>query len=431
MLAVWIVAGLIVLCGALTLSEVGSAYPFSGGIYVYVREAYGRPIGFLFGWAQLVLLRPSSIGAVAVVFGQYFLRLLGVTEDNPNFAMLTAIAALCAIVVVTVANYVGVKFGTLIQNVTTIAKTAGLLALILLALVLALPGSGGHFSPAVPTGSFSMSMFGLALVSVLWAYDGWADGSYVSGEIVDPKRNVPRAILIGTLGIIAIYLLANLAYLAVFSVQEMAKSPIIAADAMSKLVGAWGVTFIIATVMISTFGTLNGSVLTSPRVFFAVAEDKMFFAPLAKVHPKYGTPHVSVALTGFLGIAYVVAATAMRGSQAFTALTDAFVIGIVPFYALAVGSIFVFRRRKSGEPTDPSEDSLMDPVTSSVEHFHTYSPSVRAPLFPLTPVVFIVATIFLLANAIIDSAARIPTMITLGILLTGAPIYQVLFTRKA
>ncbi|HMS56874.1 MAG TPA: amino acid permease [Fimbriimonadaceae bacterium] len=431
MLAVWIVAGLIVLCGALTLAEVGSAYPYSGGIYVYVREAYGRTVGFLFGWAQLVLLRPSSIGAVAVVFGQYFLRLFGINEEHPDFAVLTAAAAIGAIATVGAANYVGVRFGTLIQNLTTVAKVAGLLVLVGLAYALALPNASAHFSPAVPPGSFSMSAFGLALVSVLWAYDGWADGSYVSGEMVDPKRNVPKAIVLGTIGIIAIYLLANVAYLAVFSVQEMAESQIIAADAMARLVGTGGVTIIIATVMLSTFGTLNGSVLTSPRVFFALAEDKMFFEPLARVHPRFNTPHVSVLLTATLGVIYVIAATIMRGSQAFTALTDAFVIGMVPFYALAVGAIFVFRKRHSGESANLEDDSLIDPITSGAEHVHRYRPSVRAVLFPITPIIFIGSTLYLLINALWDDASRLPTLITLGILLTGIPIFWVAFGKKA
>lgn len=430
MLAVWIVAGLIVLCGALTLAEVGSAYPYSGGIYVYVREAFGRAVAFLFGWAQLVLLRPSAIGAVAIVFGQYFLRLFGVTDTDANFAVFTAIASISAIVLVAAANYLGVRFGSLIQNLTTVAKTAGLLALVVLAFVLTGSSSASHFSPLVPPGSFTLSAFGLALVSVLWAYDGWADGSYVNGEIADPKRNVPKAIVLGTAAIIAIYVLANFAYLTVFSIDEMASSQIIAADAMSKLVGVGGVTFIIVTVMLSTFGTLNGSIFTSPRIFFALAEDKMFFTPLAKVHPRYHTPHVSIVLTATLGISYVIAATVMRGSQAFTVLTDAFVIGMVPFYVLAVASVFVFRNRKRGEPIDVSEDSLVDPVTSGGEHFHLYSPSVRTPLYPVVPLVFIVANAFLLVNALVDANARIPTLVTLGILLTGLPIFWTAFVKR-
>ena len=290
MLAIWIIGGFFVLCGALTLSEIGGAFPYSGGLYVYVREAYGRLTAFLFGWAQLVLLRPSSIGAVALVCAQYLLRLIGMNDKHPSYTVWTAVIAVGAVVIVTTANVLGVKVGTFIQNLTTIAKTAGLLVLIVLALIIGLPHAGSHFVPAVPAGSFSIPMFGLALVSVLWAYDGWADGSYISGEMINPRKNVPKAVLIGTLTVIAVYLLANLAYLSVFTVGEIGKSQIIAADTMSKLVGGWGVTFIVATVVISTFGTLNATVLTSPRIFFAMSEDKLFFEPMARVHPRFKTP---------------------------------------------------------------------------------------------------------------------------------------------
>lgn len=436
MLAVWCVGGIFVLCGALTLAEVAGAYPYSGGLYVYIREAYGRLPAFLFGWAQLVLTRPAGVGAVAVVFGQYALRLFGVQEGQPNFESLTAALAIGALVVVTIANVVGVKFSTGIQNATTIAKTAGLVALIVLAFAIALPGSGGHFSPAMPAGSFSVPMFGLALVSALWAYDGWSDASYVGGEMLNPRRTMPMSILLGTFIIIAVYLLANVAYLAVFSVQDIAKSSIIAADAMSKLVGTWGVSFIVATVMISTFGTLNGSILTSPRIFFAMAEDRLFFRPLALVHPKFKTPYISVVLSGALGIVYVLIATAMSGSKAFGALTDAFVIGVVPFYALSVGSVIVFRRRERKrrgiEKIDaPLADSLEDPVLPGhlETHPHSYRPPVRVPLFPVTPLLFVASTIFLLVNSLLDTDSRVPTIITLGIVVIGAPIYFVTVGR--
>jgi amino acid transporter len=437
MLMVWVVGGLFVLCGALTLAEVGGAFPYSGGLYVYLREAYGRVVAFLFGWAQLVLIRPASVGAVAIVFGQYALRLAGVREGQAGFDQQTAAFAVGAIACVTFANYVGVKFGTTIQNLTTIAKVAGLAVLIVLALVIGLPKTGGHFTPSVPAGSFSMSLFGRALVSTLWAYDGWADGSYVGGEMVNPRRNLPRAILFGTAIIIAVYLLANVAYLTVFSVQDIAKSPIIAADAMSSLVGMAGVTFIVATVMISTFGTLNGSVLTSPRIFFALAEDKLFFEPLARVHPRHKTPHVAVVLSGVLGIVYVVLATAFSGSKAFGALTDAFVIGMVPFYALSVGSVFVFRRREkkrqaAAEDAEPA-DSLVDPVEPGhlEVHPHAYSPPVHTPLFPLTPLLFIGSTLFLLVNSLMDPGSRGPTVITLAVVLAGVPLYYATVARRA
>lgn len=436
MMGVWAVGGILVLCAALTLSEVGGAFPYSGGLYVYIREAYGRLPAFLFGWAQLVLLRPASTGAVAIVFGQYALRLTGLHDGQAGFNEYSAGLAIGALLAVSAANVLGVRFGTGIQNLMAIAKTFGLLILIVLALVLGLPHAASHFSPAVPQGSFSPSMFGLAIVSVLWAYDGWADGTYVSGEILNPRRNVPRAILFGVLTVMGIYLMANFGYLSVFSVQEIGKSQIIAADTMAKLVGVGGVSFIIATVMLSTFGTLNGSMLTSPRIFFAMAEDRLFFRPLSLVHPRFKTPYVSVMLVGCLGILYVLVATMLSGSKAFASLTDAFVIGIVPFYLLAVGSVFVFRKRERHRRIKADtleEDSLVDPVKRGhlETHPHPYDPPVHTPIYPLTPLIYMAAMLAMLANSLVNPDSQIPTLITLAILLAGVPIYYATIARAA
>lgn len=437
MMLVWLVGGLIVLCGALTLAEVGSAYPYSGGIYVYLREAFGRTVAFAFGWAQLVLIRPAAVGAVAIVSAQYALRLTPIPEDSPLFIQLTALISVVAIIVVTAANVLGVQHGTRIQNLTTILKTAGLFVLIVLALTVGLSKSGGHFTPLAPPGSFTPSAFGLALVSVLWAYDGWADGMFVGGEMKDAQKNLPRMTLFGACAIIVVYALTNVAYMAVMSVDEMAKSKSIAADVMSSLIGVGGKNFIIATVVISTFGVLNSMMLTSPRVFYALSEDRLFFPAFARVHPKYLTPYVSIVLCGGLGIGYVIVATALSGSDAFTALTDAFVVGLVPFYALSVGAIYLFRRRMSAQnplsvsgqggrrgrgSVEVEADSLVD---SPKHEEHLYAPTAMTPLYPLTPAIFILATLALLGNSIWDPAARVPTLITLGLVAIGFPMRSV------
>ena len=179
MLLVWVVGGIFALCGALTLSEVGGAFPYSGGLYVFIREAYGRLPAFLWCWTNF-LLQPASNGAVAIVFSQYALRLTGLQPGQPGFTEWSVVLAVLAIIAVTAANVRGVKFGTGIQNLTTIAKTGGLITLIVLAAALALPTSGSHFVPLVPEGSFTLSMFGLALVSALFAYDGWMNIACVS-----------------------------------------------------------------------------------------------------------------------------------------------------------------------------------------------------------------------------------------------------------
>ncbi|MCB8933319.1 MAG: amino acid permease [Fimbriimonadaceae bacterium] len=427
MLSVWVVGGLFALCGALTLAEVGGAFPYAGGLYVFLREAYGRPMGFLFGWAQLLLIRPAALGAVAVIFGEYALRLGGLDPDSAEFARYATYAAIGALVVVAFANVRGVRWGTGIQNVTTILKTGGLMALVVLAFARGLPGNTAHFTPAVPAGSFSFAPFGLALVSVLWAFDGWSDSTYVSGEIADPRRNVPRSIFLGTAIIIAVYLLANLAYLSVLSVGEIAASKQVAADVMQGLVGPAGLAFIVATVMLSTFGTLNGSMLTAPRIFYAMAEDKLFFPAVARVHPRYHTPYVSVVLTAAIGIVFV-------SIGSFAQLADAFVTAMVPFYALAVGSVFVFRARaKRGAATPPGElppTAAESGEEAAVPDHPHYDPPVRTPLYPFVPALFILSTLMLLANAVMDGASRWPTLGTFAAILVGLPVYWATAGRK-
>jgi amino acid transporter len=424
MLAAWVFGGIFALCGALTLMEVGGAFPYAGGLYVFIREAYGRLAAFLFGWAQLVLIRPVSIAAVAIVFGEYAMRLTGGDPDSPAFAQSATMLAIGAIVIVGAINYRGVTWGSAVQVATTIAKCTGLLVLIVLAFTIGLPRTGGHFLPAFTEGSFTVSAFGLALVSVLWAFDGWSDVTYVGGEVKDPRKNLPKAILWGTLIITAFYLLANLAYLSVFSIGEIKGSKQVAADVMQTLIGPFGVVFIVATVMISTFGTLNGSMLTSPRVFFALAEDKLFFSAVAKVHPKFETPYVSTIMTCGLGVIYVSIAQ-------FGDLADAFVTAMVPFYCLAVGSIFVFRSREmtSGRIEQMSStESLHSDAPETVEESAVpnrppYDPPVRTPLYPIVPALFVLSTIMLLVNALVDAGSRKLTLAVLGGILVGIPIY--------
>lgn len=253
--------------------------------------------------------------------------------------------------------------------------------------------------------------------------------------MTDPRKNLPKSILFGTLIVIGVYLLANVAYLSVFSIQDIGKSPIIAADTMSSLVGNWGVNFIVGTVMISTFGTLNATVLTTPRIFFALSEDKLFVPQFASVHPKFKTPYVSVILCGCLGALYVIIASFMSGSKAFGALTDAFVIGIVPFYALSVGSVFVFRgreKKRRAANSESLEDSLVDPVEPGhpETHPHPYTPSVKVPLYPVVPLLFVASTVFLLVNSLLDLESRVPTLITIGLVLVGIPLYYGTIGRR-
>jgi len=392
LLAIWVTGGIFALCGALTLAEVAGAFPRTGGVYVFIREAWGRLPAFLFGWAELVLIRAAALGAISTTFSEYFIRVLGYDPRVAPYSNYVHYVAAVAILLTATFNYVGIKWGALVQNVTTLAKTGAVVVIIVLAFVIGLPRTGGYFTPAIPEGSFTIARFGLALVSVLWVYDGWADVSFVGGEVKDPEKNLPRVLIAGTLIIIALYLLANVAYLAVLPVEEIRHSKLVAADVADKLVGAAGVAFVSVAVMISTFGTLNGSVMTGSRVLFAMAADGLLFKPVAIVDKRFQTPSVAIALEAGLGVVFVLLGT-------FEQLADTFVTAIVPFYALAVASVFVLRRRPD------------------------FRPPFRVPGYPVVPAIFIVATILLLGNAIIDPTSRIPTLAVLGVILLGIPIF--------
>lgn len=399
LLAIWLTGGVFALCGALTLAEIAGALPRTGGVYVFIREAWGRLPAFLFGWAELVLIRAAALGAISTTFSEYFIRVLGYDPRVPPYSAYVHYVAAVAILLTATFNYVGIKWGSLVQNVTTLAKTGAVILIIVLAIAIGLPRTGGHFTPAVPAGSFTLAHFGLALVSVLWVYDGWADVSFVGGEVKDPQKNLPRVLIFGTLIIIALYLLANVAYLAVLPVEEIRHSKLVAADVAERLMGATGVAFVAAAVMVSTFGTLNGSVMTGSRILFAMAADGLLFKPIARVHKKFRTPGVAIWLEAGLGVVFVLLGT-------FEQLADTFVTAIVPFYALAVAAIFVFRRRQG------------------------YQPPFRVPGYPVVPAIFIVATILLLGNAIVDSSSRIPTLAVLGVILLGIPVYYATRSRS-
>ena len=190
---VWIAGGIVAMCGALTLAEVAGAFPETGGIFVFIRKAWGRLPAFLFGWAELAIIRAAAVGAIATTFAEYFLRVLGFDPSVAPYDNWVHYVAAAAIAVIAALNYVGVKWGSLVQNITTVAKYFGLLFIIVAAIVLGIPKTGGHFTPIAPAGSFAIAPFGLALVSVLWAYDGWADLAFISARRRSATESSTRA----------------------------------------------------------------------------------------------------------------------------------------------------------------------------------------------------------------------------------------------
>jgi amino acid transporter len=303
-----------------------------------------------------------------------------------------------AIVFAGATNIVGVQLGALFAGISTVAKF-GALSLLVVASFMLGGDAGASFGHLASTGAaVDAGVFGLALISVMWAYDGFADLTFASGEVKDPQRNLPRAIIIGTVLIIAIYLLANAAYLYVSPIDKMATSPLIAADTMGALFGQAGVSFIAVIVMISTFGSLMGSMLASPRIFFAMADDKLLFAPIARVHPTWKTPHVAIGLACVLGVGMVM-------TQTFEQLTDTFVLAMWPFYALSVAAIYTLRK---------SQPNLNRPY--------------KVVGYPFVPAVFIAAAIYLVVNALITDPVW--TSLTFAVVLLGLPVYYIWFRTR-
>jgi len=397
MLGLWIAGGLITLCGALSLAELAAAMPETGGLYAYLREGWGRLAAFLFGWAELVLIRANALGGIAVVFGEYLLRSIGV--DPVEHVVVARSLSAAAIAFAAAANIRGAAVGAFIVGIATWAKFAALAVLSLAAF--ALGASRGASTANLTTGTGAplvATSMGLALVSILWAYDGWADLSFASGEVKNPRRNLPRAIILGTLAIIVIYTLTNIAYLYVNPISKVAQSRLVAADTMLALFGQAGVVLVSVFVMISSFSSLNGSMLASPRVFFAMADDGLFFEAIARVHPRYQTPYVAIVLAAVLGMALVL-------SRSFEALTDTFVLAIWPFYALGVAAIYRLRRTKP---------DLERPY--------------RAIGYPVVPAIFVFAVVGFVVNSILNDP--VPTGITFALILAGIPVHHFFFSSR-
>ncbi|MGH9257206.1 MAG: amino acid permease [Vicinamibacterales bacterium] len=393
MLAVWLLGGLISLSGALSFAELAAALPYTGGVYVYVRESWGRLLAFLFGWSQLVLIRASATGAISTVFSEYLLRSLG--YDPMAHGTATDLVAATAIVGTAAANIRGVRLGAVLVGISTTMKFGALALLVLVSLALG-GGAGGSTAHFTATGAaVDPGLFGLALISVLWAYDGFADASYVAGEVTDTGRALPRAIIAATIAIVAIYVATNIAYLYVSPIEQVARSPLIAADTMEAIFGPLGVAMVSVVVTVSTFGALMATMLTAPRTFFAMADDRLFFRTLASIHPRYGTPYLAIALAAALGVVFVFTRT-------FEQLTDVFVLSIWPFYGLAVAGLYQLRRTKPDLPRP-----------------------YKVPGYPVVPAVFVAGVLYLVGNAFVTDPLL--TGVTFVIIAAGLPVYYVAF----
>ena len=383
----WVVGGAIALFGALTLAELAAALPRSGGVFAYLLEGFGPLPAFLFGWSELTVIRASALGAISTIFAEYLGYFLRLSPGAVRYV------AAVAIVIVGFLNYVGVRNAARFMNVITALKYGALAGLVLLAFA-AGDGSFEHFSPAW-RGGVQLSLLGTALISIMWTYDGWADLSFMGGEVKDPGRTLPLALIIGTAGIVAVYLLLNVAYIYLVPLAQMGDSPLIAAMAAERIglfAGAGGAV-VSGVVMVSCLGALNGSMMTGPRIFFAMADRGLFFRAIARVSPRWQSPSVAIWLATGLGVVYVL-------FNDFQQLADKFILGIWPFYALAVAAVFVLRRTRPDLPRP----------------YRTWG-------YPVVPLLFLAASLGMVANALWTDPVN--TGITFGIILVGVPVYLV------
>lgn len=380
LLAAWAVGGAIALIGALCYAELGARRPQAGGGYVYLREAFGLIVAFVFGWNLLVVNHSGALAAVATVFVQYAGAALGVKIDNPGPYAVGTIVFLAGI------NWFGIRAGSLAQNVLTVLKLAAIAALIAIGLSV-----GGAPAPSALAPSFSPLAFGGALMPVLFSYGGWYYVNDIAGEVRDPQRTLPRALIFGMLLVAACYLLANLAYLAVLGHEGLAASSAPAADLMRRAFGESGARLIAAGIAISTLGFCNISMIGAARVFQVMGSDGVFFRSAARLHPRWRSPNVALLL-----LAAWACVLALTGS--FDQLLNYSTVGDWLGMAAVIATLFWYRRARSAEAV-----------------------AFRTPWYPLLPTVFLGVVLWVVAVTIWNHPhdAGMGALITLA----GLPVY--------
>lgn len=379
-LACWAFAGIVSFFGALACAELGAALPATGGQYVFLREAYGRFAAFLCGWTTFLVARTAQVawlGVTFVLFLSYFVPIGGPA------------AKLLAVLVIWIfagINYAGVRAGAVVQNTFMFAKLAGLLVIIVGAF-LAHP----HAAAPASTAPVSISLFGVAMIACLLGFDGWIQVSFVAGEIKNPQRNILLALAIGLATCMGVYLLANLAYLRVLTIPEIAASTRVGADAAERAIGPIGGTLVAVIIMLSIIGTLNGCFLTSPRVYFAQARDGLFFRKFGEVHPRFRTPSFAI-------VAQAVWSAILVLTGSYETLVDYAMFATWLFYGLMVAGVIVLRRTQ---------------------------PALRRPYrmwgYPYTAVVFLAVTLWFLINTAVNHP--VPALASLGFIVAGVPVY--------
>lgn len=382
-LMVWVVAGILSLLGALTYAEMGAAKPEAGGLYVYIRDAFGPLPAFLYGWTAFFVLGSGSVATLAVAFTAYLRQLAPVSP------MAAKVVAVVVIVIIMAVNVRGARQGSDVQNISTAIKAGAIV--VMSAVLLTFGGDATSPAPAAPQEASLISGIGLAMIGVLWAYEGWQYATFSAGETIDPQRTFPRAMVVGTVFLIAIYLLANAAYLAALGPGGVMASERVAADAVSVTVGPGAAKVIATIILISMFSAANGITLTAPRLYYSMARDRVFFARLAEVHPRFGTPALAIVASSLWAMLLAVTGTFEQ------LLTYVVFVGWI-FYALGGLAIFVYRRR---------HPDMARPF--------------RTPGYPFTPILFVASAAAIVINTIVSQPGR--AALGIGLVLLGVPAY--------
>lgn len=393
-MAAWAIGGLLSLAGGIVAAELGARFPRSGGQYVFLQEAYGPSVAFAFGWTEILISKPSVLAGIASIFASYFAPLVGATESEAAQHAL----AMGAIALLTFVNCLGVKSGTRTQNALTTVKVAGL-ALLGIGIFVSGRGDWSHFAGTGPASSahgLPMAL-ALALVSVLYTYDGWIDVTYSAGEVVNPRRALPRAILCGTLLCIALYLLTNAAYLYVLSPSEMAGAARVAADALGRAFGSAGARALAALVVVSSLGVLNGSILTGVRVPYAMAVGGMLFALLGRLHRRTLSPVNALVAQGLFACLILVFA------KTFENIASLFVETTWFFYAVSFAGLLRIQWRESRGSRSKEGAGV---------HFPFSTPAA---------VIFILVTLAIIGSDLVQGDWRVRTGMV--VVASGVPMY--------
>src|SRR5947209_6610534 len=386
----WLAAGALTFCVALVCAELTSAFPQTGGVYVFLRQIFSPALGFLWGWAMFWSIHSGIIAAIAVILARYVAYFVPMGEPAVRAVAIAAILFLSAI------NYLGVKPGSLVQVVLTAIKLAAILLMVVL--FFSLGGAAHRALPVeIPVEHISAGAYGLAVAAGLFAFGGWHMVTYAAGETHDPERTIPRALLAGALIVTACYMLLNAGYHYVLPLHEVARSRYVAADAMQRILGAGAGVAIATLVVISAVGSLNGIILAGPRVYYAMAEDGLAFRWMGAVHPRTQTPYLAIAAQAVWS-SVLVAITSYRKLFTRVVYTEWL------FFALLAAGLFLLRR---------SPD---------------YKPRFLTRGYPLVPALFIVASL----GIVIDQCMVDPrsSFMFLGLLLLGLPVYFV-WSRRA